>query len=357
MRALGRRALGEALRESRQYTKALVDDLTDPQWDVPLRPTINPVPWEVGHVGWFMERWCLRPRAGDLGPSRLAGADRLYDSSTISHADRWRLPLRCDDTDEALYFFRLALFHEDMHAESFAHMRQTLGYPAPPLAEAQRDAPGGDSVFGAAEFEQGMPRGSAGFVFDNEKWAHRVRLEPFAIARNVVTQGEYAAFVDDGGYRRTTLWSPAGRDWLASTALAQPVYWRRLDGAWQRREFDRWRPLDPQAPMKHVTAHEAEAYCAWAGRRLPSEAEWEFAALGGAIAWAGRVWEWTATPFEPYPGFGADPYRDYSQPWFHTHRCVRGGSVATTRRLPHPKFRNFFEPRRNDVLIGFRTAR
>jgi gamma-glutamyl hercynylcysteine S-oxide synthase len=380
MRSLDRRALRQALLESRQYTKAYIDDLSDAQWSVPMLPTINPVLWEIGHVGWFMERWCLR--AGGELPSRLSAADRLYDSSAVAHASRWHLPLpsrtatlryvgevldatlealeQSGESDRELYHFRLALYHEDMHAESFALVRQSLGFPPPAClagaAAADRETANDDVSLNGGEFEQGAPAGVDGFVFDNEKWAHPVRLRPFAISRRPVRQGEFLAFVEDGGYRRSELWTDAGRAWLADTRLTQPVYWRRFDTDWQQRVFDCWERLQTESPIRHVTVHEAEAYCRWSGRRLPTEAEWEFAALGGSIAWGGCVWEWTASHFGPYPGFRADAYSDYSQPWFHTHRSVRGGSFATPQRLSHPKFRNFFEPHRNDVFVGFRTA-
>jgi ergothioneine biosynthesis protein EgtB len=379
MRSLDRRALQEALLDARQYTKALVDDLSDAQWRVPLLPIINPVLWEVGHVGWFMERWCLRERGPghDLAPSMLASADRWYDSSRVEHDSRWTLPLppraetwryladvldatlaaleRAADSDEGLYYFRLALYHEGMHAEAFAYTRQTCGYSAPSIANGSVKADVGDVSFGDDEFEQGAPRAGTGFVFDNEKWAHRVRLPAFAISRRPVLQQEFAAFVDDDGYRRPECWSEPGRAWLARSGALHPAHWRRAEGGWQQRRFDRWQPLDAAAPMLHVNAWEAEAWCRWAGRRLPTEAEWEYAAAREAIEW-GAVWEWTASDFAPYPGFSADPYADYSAPWFHTHRSVRGASFATPSRLAHPKFRNFYEPHRGDIFVGFRTA-
>ena len=380
-RALGRRALAEELQDSRQYTKALVDDLSDAQWRVPMLPTINPILWEVGHVGWFMEHWCLR--AGSNAPKLLPNADALYDSSAVAHDTRWGLPLpsraatldyiddvfdatlsalaHTGESDDELYFFRLALFHEDMHAEAFAHLRQILGYPAArprPAAAVASNGEGATSevMLDGGDFEQGVAPGTDGFVFDNEKWSHRVPLAPFAIARDPVTQGEFRAFIDDDGYRRDALWSLEGRAWRDATHAEHPVYWRREGRDWQQRVFDRWQPLQPSAPVRHVTAHEAEAYCRWAGRRLPTEAEWECAAINDAIAWGASVWEWTSSPFVPYPGFRADAYRDYSEPWFHTHRSVRGGSALTAARLRHPRFRNFYQPHRNDILIGFRTA-
>ncbi|MGB3430137.1 MAG: selenoneine synthase SenA [Burkholderiaceae bacterium] len=381
MRSLGRRALRDALLESRKYTKSLVGDLTDAQWDVPILTAINPVLWEVGHVAWFVERWCLRVQGDRLGDSRLRDADRLYDSSVGEHDERWRLPLpsrvatmryfddvleatlealeQSGESDQELYFFRLALLHEDMHAESFAQLRQLLGYPAPlgrstgPAAVTDTQE---DVALGDAEFDQGAPPGAAGFVFDNEKWAHPVHLGAYTISRHPVTQAAFLDFVEDGGYRRDEFWSAPGRAWRDAIQATGPAYWRRSSSLWQQRRYDRWEALILSAPMAHVTAHEAEAFCRWSGRRLPTEAEWEYAALSGAIDWGGSVWEWTASPFAPYPGFSADPYRAYSEPWFGSHRSVRGASFLTTSRLTHPKFRNFYEPHRSDVAVGFRTA-
>jgi EgtB-related family protein len=135
-----------------------------------------------------------------------------------------------------------------------------------------------------------------------------------------------------------------------------PRYWKKNDGVWIERRFNEWRPVNLDEPVRHVDWNEAQAWCRWAKRRLPTEAEWQRACMESGFHW-GRVWEWTASTFEPYPGFSADPYRDYSAPWFGTHKVLRGASFTTPKRLARPGFRNFYTPDRADVFVGFRTCK
>jgi ergothioneine biosynthesis protein EgtB len=305
----------------------------------------------------------------------LPGADRWFDSSRVAHADRWTLDLppldeirdyaravhdgvlaKLAGADGDLYAFRLALFHEDMHGEALTYMRQTLDYAAPwPLRMPKLRVAAGDVEIAEDAFALGSPR-DQGFVFDNEKWEHRSRLERYRIARHCVSNAEFVDFVEAGGYREPRWWTDEGLGWLRETRIDHPQRWRRGRDGFEQRWFGSWQPLAPDAPVCHVNAYEAEAYCRFAGRRLPTEAEWECAAVQDAIDWAGSVWEWTADTFSPYPGFSPDRYRDYSQPWFGTHRSLRGGSLATKPRLAHPRYRNFYLPHRNDVFAGFRTC-
>lgn len=378
-------AIADALRDAREYTLGLYAHLTDEQQRFPRIPTVNPPRWEVGHVGWFQEFWCRRYRSDDprgaRTPSRLRHADEWFDSRFVAHDTRWDLPLpgwdgiraylaaTLDDTlaalehteDGARYFFELALYHEDMHAEALLMTLHSLGLPAPSCVPSSRApvADHGDSTVHGGTLRMGAAHGEDAhrFVFDNEKYAHDVAVASFAIARRCVTQGELAAFVDDRGYDRPHLWSEEGRAWLAGARREAPAHWRRAqDGGWTVQWFDRWLPLQPERAMLHVNAFEAEAWCTWAGRRLPTEAEWEKAAVDGLLPARGAAWEWTATPFRPYPGFAADPYEDYSAPWFDDHRVLRGGSWATRSRLVHPRFRNFYLPHRHDPFVGFRTC-
>ena len=352
--------LAEGLRASRVRTAQIAAAFEGERLLGPRLAIVNPPLWEIGHVGWFQERWCLRLRPdGSLGDSILPGADALYDSSAIPHDIRWDLPLppieptwkyldevlarvlerlsRTPEDESLHYFARLATYHEDMHGEAFHYTCQTLGYPAPSVAVcAGKTGTGQDVEMKGGTFLLGaMPEASA-FVFDNEKWGHEVGLAPFAISSRPVTCGEYLAFVEAGG--------PA------------PRYWARLEGRWVQREFSGIKALDHSSPVRHVDWHQANAYCAWAGRRLPTEAEFELALKADAIEW-GEVWEWTSSTFEPYPGFVADPYKDYSEPWFGTHKVLRGASFSTPRRMLRTTFRNFYQPHRGDVFCGFRTCR
>ena len=347
--------LRDDLLDARKRSTRVYADLEGERLLGPKLEIVNPPLWEIGHVGWFQEYWCLRRQPdGGAGPSMLEDSDKLYDSASVAHGTRWVLPLpdlgktrayladvlervqarmaREPGNEQLAYFVRLATFHEDMHAEAFTYTRQTLGYEHEEVRLSGLVS--WDLEFEKQKHALGAKPGNR-FVFDNEKWAHEVEVGPFAIASAPVTNAEYLVYVEAGG--------------------KIPRYWKQDGGKWLQRRFGQWIPLDAHAPVLHVDWNEAQAYCDWAKRRLPAEAEWECAAAAGKIGPAG-VWEWTASPFEPYPGFVPDPYQEYSAPWFGTHKVLRGGSFAAPARLLRHTFRNFYLPDRGDVFCGFRTC-
>jgi len=369
----GPAALAEALARSRADTLATFAayERALPGLSVPLRAEINPPLWELGHIGWFQEFWVGRnpqrtlgsradPDAPRLAPLR-AGADALYNSSEVPHDSRWQLPLPGADAtrndlarqlaqtlallreagegDDALYFFRLALLHEDMHHEAALYMARGLGVPItdPRWRQQALPSPPAPLDFGVSTWRLGS-RAGEGFAFDNELPGLEVTVPPFSIDAQAVRWAEYLPFVE-------------------ATGADAPRHLRRQSGTWQSWLNSEWQPLDLALAACHLTRQQAKAWCRWAGRRLPSEAEWELAACTRpeAFRW-GDAWEWTASPFAPFPGFEVHPYRDYSAPWFDGRPVLRGASHCTQPRMRHPRYRNFFPAGRSDVPAGFRSC-
>jgi gamma-glutamyl hercynylcysteine S-oxide synthase len=260
------------------------------------------------------------------------------------------------EDDAALYLYRLALFHEDMHVEAFAYMSQTLGIDSGLLAPIATMAPREPLVFPATPWMLGSA--PEGFVFDNERARHEVQVPEFEIDAQAVTWSQYCEFVEDGGYDEPAFWSEPGRVWLQAQQRRTPRYVDQMRHAVMQHRFGKLMRVPLAQPAMHVSWFEAQAWCAWTGRRLPTEVEWEAAAHLGAtrgFRW-GDVWEWTATTFHAYPGFAPDPYIDYSKPWFGTHKVLRGASFATRGRMRSAKYRNFYSPQRDDLFCGFRSC-
>ena len=365
--------IAAGLQSLRAQTLAMFDAyLAANQLTVPCSDELNPPLWELGHIGWFQEHWIGRNQQRHLGirydaeqtrlPSLLAESDSFYDSSHVPHATRWDLPLPdakacksyltatlqqtlnwlqlAGESDNALYFYRLVLFHEAMHLEAATYMAQTLNTPIAiksiavkalkTKAIAKLISKNNDFLMGSLD---------AGFVFDNELGAHSVSIAAFEIDQRCVSWRDYLNFVE-------------------ATHRHLPRYVRRTAQGYEKLVFGLWEAIDFQAPAVHVNLVEAQDYCAWAGRRLPTEAEWELAASTlnpDEFHW-GEVWEWTATVFAPYSGFVAHPYQDYSEPWFGSRQVLRGACVATQPMMRNAKYRNYFAADRTDIFAGFRTC-
>jgi ergothioneine biosynthesis protein EgtB len=369
------------MQQARETTLSLLEAFTqnfpkDTAWRDQF-PWINPPLWEFGHIAWFQEFWLLRQTAAP-NPAR----DELYNSAEISRESRWTMDAveaaevqddllqaadRCeqllysviDDETDNFYFFRLVLAHEHMHIESLLWVAQSLGFSPEATASnlplyARLSEIQSNSGTISIPAQQISVTATPEFHFDNEAPGQFWLVEAFDIDAAPVSHGQYAAFVDAGGYLNAGYWSDGGKRWLSRLSKPQPMFWRVTAQGVERQWFGEWAPVQASSPMLHISYFEAEAYCRWAQRQLPSEAQW----LAGAQAdmiW-GSAWEWLSDMHLPFPGFKPHAYREYSEPWFGNHRLLKGGSLLASRLLHHPHYRNFFMPNRVDVSTGFRTV-
>jgi gamma-glutamyl hercynylcysteine S-oxide synthase len=386
----------ERLAEARARTLALIEPLTEEQLNRVYTPILSPLAWDLGHIANFEEFWLVR-RIGGREPLR-GELGRLYDAIESPRSIRGELPIlrgadlrsymrevreraldvltgiEIPEADDALlragFVYELVIAHEHQHNETMLQLLQMIpGYepvetdPAP----AAEPAPRGSEMVRVEVGELEIGAGWEGFAYDNERPRHVVAVERFRIDRTPVTNGQFAEFV-------------------AGTGAEPPMYWERDGDGWARTVFGRTEPVDPARPVVHVDWHQADAYARWAGKRLPSEVEWEAAARGadrgranldqlafgcapagayadapskcGAVQMLGDVWEWTSSEFGAYPGFRAFPYREYSEAFFDDgYRVLRGGAWATRRETIRTTFRNWDHPERRQIFSGFRCAR
>jgi len=407
MRRAGRDLLSLALIDARNHTLHLLNlygqALEKAGLEgLPQVPQVVPPGWLAGHMGWFAEWWIARNTQRAYGiecpvrPTRLASieprADAWWNPAQRPEAQYWAADLpdldltrsylletlectlelleRAAPTDAGLYFYRLALFHEDLRGEQLVVMAQTLGLPIgaelPPPATSLAPV-----LLPATRWRLGLGDAEGcGFAFAQECGSEPLSVPEFEIDAQPVTWQQFVEFVDDGGYDRQECWSPQGWAWVQANGRRAPRHVEQIGAArghggggsvLQRRFGATVRVSGHQSAM-HVSWWEADAWARWAGRRLATEAEWEIAALGAGrrgFRW-GEVQEWTAGTLRPWPGFRADPWSAGSefeaQPAFGQARVLRGASFATRARLRAPRWRGFALPGRDDFFAGFRTC-
>jgi EgtB-related family protein len=391
MRHVNILTLSKALAHLREQTLNSFDCyLSNNMLTVPCKSGLNPPVWELGHVAWFQEYWIGRNLQRSQGlacdvslarnASILSEADVWFDSAKVAHATRWDLklltPQQCiayanetlaqtlvllqqeTDNSPALYFYWLVLQHEAMHLEASAYMAQSLGLPfkahwqqraehheklqttqiSPQQSQSNENtAHVSSQVWKLGSQISNLDVNENAFCFDNELTEKSCTIQAFDIALQPVNWSQYLEFTNATGYRL-------------------PKYIRKTNTDFETEVFGKWLPLNKHAPAVHLSWHDVQAYCAWAQCRLPTEAEWDCAAKTiEGFQW-GDVWEWTQDTFTPYDGFVAHPYTEYSEPWFGTHKVLRGASHVTHSFLRHVNYRNFFTPERDDIYSGFRTC-
>jgi gamma-glutamyl hercynylcysteine S-oxide synthase len=374
-------AIAVHLEDARRRTLTLLEPLDDAELTKQHSPLMSPLVWDLAHIGHFEELWLLRELGGEL-PSR-AEHDDLYDAFRHARAERGELPIldppaarayvadvrgrvldvldriELDPANRLLadgFVFGLVIQHEQQHCETMLatlQLREGEPYPSRP------DPPARVEAAGEARLEGGLSEigtDAAPWAYDNERPAHEVELAPFRMDAAPVTNAQYLEFVEADGYADRRWWSEDGWRWREEEGAEHPQFWRR-DAGWSRVRFGHVEHLPSDEPVQHVCWHEAEAFARWAGKRLPTEQEWEAAAAAGALNGVGAVWEWTVSHFLPYPGFAAFPYAEYSEVFFgEEYRVLRGASWATHPVVARRTFRNWDLPIRRQIFAGFRCA-
>ncbi|MEG3125851.1 ergothioneine biosynthesis protein EgtB [Sphingomonas sp. GB1N7] len=410
--APGVSTLAERFAKVRGLSEALVAPLSDADATVQSMEDASPAKWHLAHTTWFLETFILRDFVAGYvlhddrfpflfnsyyeaeGRRHARGRRGMVTRPTLDevlayrhHVDAAVLAALPDLPDAALELVTLGCHHEEQHQEllvtDILHLMsenplEPAIWPAARKVPVEMPGPIGwiESAGDVAEigFE------GEGFAFDCEGPRHPTLLTPHAIADRTITNGEWAAFIADGGYRNAAHWLSDGWAWVKAEAIVAPLYWEEQDGNWTRFGLDGRRAIDPAAPVTHVSFYEADAYAAWAGARLPTEAEWEVAAAGydasggnqldtaGPVeprpsadgpAFFGDVWEWTGSAYRPYPGFKAieGAVGEYNGKFMSGQCVLRGGSCATPRGHARASYRNFFYPHQRWQFTGVRLAK
>jgi ergothioneine biosynthesis protein EgtB len=404
-----RASLRDEFQSVRDCTVRLAEPLTPEDQMVQSMPDASPTKWHLAHTTWFFETFVLGPFCPEHRPRNPALAE-LYNSyyeavgPRVSRSDRGFLSRpslaevrayrrQVDDavlaalatdqlSDQARALVTLGLAHEQQHQELLLTDIKHAFFRNP-LRPAYRRAQSGDALalpppMTFVPFAEGVVsigHEGPGFAFDNEGPRHRVYQQPFALANRLVTCGEYLAFMDDGGYRRPEFWLSDGWDTVRAQAWDAPLYWTRSDGGWSHHTLTGTRPVDPAAPVCHVSYYEADAYARWSDARLPTEAEWERAAAprpvrgnfldsgrlhpAGGDHLFGDVWQWTGSPYVPYPGYRPPPgaLGEYNGKFMSSQMVLRGGSCLSPGDHLRASYRNFFGPAARWQMSGIRVAR